>query len=73
MSVKKRWKDLSPRTRRLVLAAGAVEACGKVVALADLRSRPAAQVRGPKWLWGAAVLVVNTVGSLSYFTVGRKR
>ena len=41
--------------------------------LIDLKRRPAAQVRGPKWLWAASALV-NSAGviPLSYFLLGRR-
>ena len=38
----------------------------------DLRRRPADQVRGSKKLWRAAS-AMNTVGSLAYLVIGRKR
>jgi hypothetical protein len=38
----------------------------------DLRRRPEEQVRGSKRLWRVAS-AVNTVGSLAYLTIGRKR
>lgn len=38
----------------------------------DLRRRPAEQVRGSKRLWRVAS-AVNTVGSVAYLAVGRKR
>ena len=38
----------------------------------DLRRRPADQVRGSKKLWRAAS-AINTLGSLAYLVLGRKR
>jgi hypothetical protein len=38
----------------------------------DLRSRPEAQVRGPKMLWRVAS-ALNTIGSAAYWLVGRRR
>jgi hypothetical protein len=38
----------------------------------DLRSRPAGQVRGPKWVWQVAS-VLNTSGSVAYWLFGRRR
>ncbi|WP_054943420.1 PLD nuclease N-terminal domain-containing protein [Paenibacillus ihuae] len=32
----------------------------------------AEQVRGPKWLWVLILLFGNLLGSIAYFTVGRK-
>ncbi len=70
----KRWSDLSPRTRKLIIVAGVAEAGLKAAAAIDLKRRPADQVRGPKWAWFAA-LFVNSAGliPLSYFVFGRRR
>jgi hypothetical protein len=38
----------------------------------DLRSRPEAQVRGPKMLWRVAS-ALNTTGSAAYWLFGRRR
>ena len=51
----RKWDELSPGTKRLVVVAGTVEAVLKVAALVDLARRPAEQVRGPKWRWALAV------------------
>lgn len=74
MPAKKRWKDLSPRTRRLIVAAGTAETLLKLAALADLKRRPAAAVRGSKAKWGAAIAVVNSLGvvPITYFLWGRR-
>jgi phospholipase D-like protein len=71
----RKWSDLSPRTRRLVIAAGAVEGILKVAALVDIARRPADQIRGSKWVWAPAVLLVNSFGGapLAYFAFGRRR
>jgi hypothetical protein len=66
-----RWSDLSTAQRRLLVAAAACEAALKIAALIDIQRRPPSQIRGPKALWRAA-MVVNLVGPLSYFAVGRK-
>jgi hypothetical protein len=72
---KLRWKDLSPRTRRLLLAAAAVDAGLKAAALIDIRHRPATEIRGPKRVWVPVVAIVNSAGviPLSYFAFGRRR
>ena len=69
---KKRWSDLSPGQQRATVAAGIVELGMKIAALADLRRRPAEEIRGPKALW-VALLFVNFVGPVAYFAFGRKR
>ena len=67
-----RWANLSESQRRLLMAAAAAEASLKIAALIDIQRRPADQIRGPKAFWRAA-MVVNLLGPLSYFAVGRKR
>lgn len=69
---KVRWADLSDGQRRLLVGAAAAEAAFKIAALADIQRRPADQIRGPKAFWRAA-MVVNLIGPLSYFVIGRKR
>lgn len=32
----------------------------------------AERVRGPKWMWMIIIVLGNIVGSISYFTIGRK-
>jgi hypothetical protein len=75
MAGKRRWSDLSKRTRRLIIVAAVAEGSLKTAALIDLKRRPASQVRGPKWIWAVIVGIVNSCGaaSLSYFAFGRRR
>ena len=69
------WNQLSDRTRRLLLLAGAVEGSLKLVALADLARRPPSEVRGSKARWAAAITLVNAVGivPIVYLTRGRRK
>ncbi len=69
---KKQWKDLSGTQRAAIVAGATVEIVVTTAALVDLVRRPKAAVRGPKWLW-AASFVVQPVGPLTYFAVGRRR
>lgn len=69
---KKRWEDLSQRQRGAVVGGGVVQLSLLAAAVADLWRRPADQVNGPKPLW-LAISLVNFVGPLAYFTLGRKR
>jgi phospholipase D-like protein len=69
---KKRWSDLSPGQQRMTVGAGLVELGLKIAVYADLRRRPAEQIRGSKLLW-VALSFVNFVGPVAYFAVGRKR
>ena len=74
MAARKSWSELSEPTRRALIAAAVAEGVLKAAALIDLRRRPAGQVRGPKWLWAAALAVVGSAGALpiSYFVFGRR-
>jgi hypothetical protein len=67
-------KNLTPRTRKLLVGAAAVETVLKVIMLVDLRRRPAAQVRGSKRVWTVASMI-NSAGlvPLGYFVFGRRR
>ncbi|MFG1813537.1 hypothetical protein ACGFIF_07240 [Kribbella sp. NPDC049174] len=70
-----KWDELSPRRRRLIVVGGAVDGALKIAALADLVRRPAAEVRGPKWGWALAIMLINSAGAvpIAYFTYGRLR
>ena len=71
-SPKRRWKELSPRARAAIVAAGVVQNSLLAATLVDLRRRPKREVRGDKRLWTAAAFV-SWVGPISYFAYGRKR
>jgi hypothetical protein len=71
----RKWSDLSPGTRRLIIVAAVAEGILKVAALVDIARRPADQIRGPKWAWIPTVVLVNSFGGapLAYFAFGRRR
>ena len=71
---KKRWRDLSPRTRRIILVTSALDGALKVAALADLRRRRDDEVNGSKRAWALALGLVNSAGVLpvAYFARGRR-
>lgn len=75
MTVRRRWSDLSPRTRRLIIAGAAAEGALKAVALADIKRRPAEEIHGPKAAWVLVVTLVNSFGAapLAYFRFGRRK
>jgi len=75
MTASKRWSELSPRNRRLIVGAAVAEGILKLAALIDLKRRPAGQVRGPRWVWATLVAVVSSFGlvPISYFLFGRRR
>ncbi|WP_233279376.1 PLD nuclease N-terminal domain-containing protein [Microterricola pindariensis] len=69
---KQRWEDMSTGQRAGTLVAGAVQIALAVTAWVDLAKRPAEQVNGRKWVWGA-VIAINYVGPIAYFLGGRRR
>jgi hypothetical protein len=69
---KRRWSEMSPRQRKLVVLGGVLQMVLATVAGRNLARRPAEQVRGPKLAWSLA-LTVNTVGPLAYLIWGRRR
>ena len=71
---KRSWADLSPRTRRVIIVGGTVEASLKIAALVDLARRPTSQVNGSKLRWVAAIVLINSFGAvpLAYFVLGRR-
>jgi len=75
MAAKRKWSDLSERTRKLIIATAVAESILKAAALIDIKRRPASQIRGPKWLWVPVVAVVNSAGivPISYFVFGRRQ
>ena len=70
-----RWNQLSERDRRLIVVGAVVDGVLKIAALIDLKRRPAADVRGRKWVWATVVSLANSVGvvPLVYFLFGRRR
>ena len=75
MAARQQWSDLSERNRRLLIAVAVAEGILKLVALIDIKRRPASQIRGPKWLWASVVTIVSSAGviPLSYFVFGRRQ
>jgi hypothetical protein len=71
----KRWTELSPGSRRLIIAGGVWEGALKVAALIDLARRPASEVRGSRMRWALAVTLINSVGAIpiAYFVYGRRK
>lgn len=67
----KKWSELSSSQQRAISVVAILEIALTVAAWRDLASRPADRVRGPRRLWALAVLV-QPVGPLAYFAVGRR-
>ena len=57
----------------MVIAGGALDAAVEGRRLVDLVRRPADQIRGPKPVWAAALVLVSSLGLLpiGYFAFGR--
>jgi hypothetical protein len=70
-----KWSDLSPRTRKVIMTAGVIDAGLRTAALFDLKRRPSGQVRGSKRAWACAIAVGNSAGVLPvvYFVRGRRQ
>ena len=68
---KKKWSDLTSGQRKAMIALGTVEVALASAAYIDLIRRPANQVNGSKGTW-AAIIAINIVGPIAYFTRGRK-
>jgi len=75
VAARRRWSDLSERTRRLLIAAAVADGALRVAALIDIKRRPASQIRGRKPVWFTAMAVISSAGVLpiSYFVFGRRR
>jgi hypothetical protein len=74
MAAKPKRSEPSERTRKLIIAMAVADSILKAAALIDIKRRPAAQIRGPKWVWAPVVAVVNSAGivPISYFVFGRR-
>jgi Phospholipase_D-nuclease N-terminal len=72
MATKKKWNELSGRSRKLITVTGVIEVALLVATLVDIKRRPAEQIKGSKRLW-TALAFVNIIGPIAYFTFGRRR
>ena len=70
----RRWSELSPTMRRLIIAGASVEGALKTIALIDLARRPSGQVHGSKKAWALAITFINSAGAvpIAYFLRGRR-
>jgi hypothetical protein len=70
----RRWSELNEGTRKLIIFAAVFEGLLKILALIDLKRRPASEIRGSKAKWASAVVLVNSVGAvpIAYFLWGRR-
>ena len=67
----KKWDELSKGQQAAALTLMSVQLSLAASAWADLATRPKDQVNGSKAKW-AAIIAVNFVGPVLYFTKGRK-
>jgi len=67
----KRWKDLGPGQRKLIVALASVELSLSAVAAADLVRRSPEQVRGGRRLWWSLIFV-QPFGPLLYLFWARR-
>jgi Phospholipase_D-nuclease N-terminal len=72
MATRKKWSELSTRSRRLITATGVIEMALLAATLIDLKRRPAEQIKGSKRMW-TGLAFINIIGPLAYFTLGRRR
>jgi hypothetical protein len=70
MNRRQRWSEMSTRRKVVVVVLAVVQISLALSAWSDLARRPAEQVRGSKRGW-AAIIGVNFVGPILYFTRGR--
>jgi hypothetical protein len=68
---RKKWSDLTASQKRVVYVAGAAEAVMTAVALRDLATRPADEVRGSKTMWALAMFV-QPFGPIAYLAAARR-
>ena len=69
---RKTWSELTDRQRTAILVLGSVQMALAATAWADLAQRDASEVNGSKAKW-AAIIAINFVGPIAYFTRGRKK
>lgn len=69
---KKSWSDLSPQKQATISVVGLIQVALLILALTDIRRRPADQISGNKKLW-TLIAFINFVGPIAYFMFGRKR
>jgi hypothetical protein len=69
---RKRWEDLSPGQQAAIMIVGSIQILLLILALWDIRKRPAEALTGSKAMW-ALISFINILGPLAYFLFGRKR
>ncbi|MFY9633632.1 MAG: hypothetical protein WAL27_02800 [Cellulosimicrobium cellulans] len=69
---KKTWKEMSPAARASFVAVGIAQVSLMIAAQRDISKRPAELINGPKAAWRMASMI-NFIGPMGYFVLGRKR
>lgn len=74
MSKEKRWSELSPVTRVVIVKLAVLDVALKCWALADLVNRPQSQVKGSKAAWAIGLTISSSAGVLpaTYLAWARK-
>lgn len=67
---KKKWSEMTLIQKVVVVLLGTLQVTLLAAALWDIRNRPEEEIRGNKRFW-TAVVFVNFVGPIAYFTLGR--
>jgi hypothetical protein len=68
----KQWAELTQVQKTGIVVLGVVQIALLALAQWDIHTRPEEEIRGNKWIW-TAVALVNFVGPITYFVVGRSR
>ena len=63
--------DLSTLPLGLLIGIGVVAVLE--IALVTLFRRPTGGVVGSKWLWAAFIVLINPIGAILFFAIGRRR
>jgi hypothetical protein len=69
---RKGWSDFSPCQQAVMVTGAVVQVTLLTAAQIDITRRSPDQIRGSKLLWRFLTLV-NFIGPIAYFTIGRKR
>jgi hypothetical protein len=73
MARNERWGDLTTRQKAPFVLRGVLQ-FALLAALLDIHRRPAQEINGSKWLWGAVAFAnFMGIGPIAYFLFGRKR
>jgi hypothetical protein len=66
------WKELPSKRKARFIVQALVQLTLTILALRDIRRRPASEIKGSKRLW-TVLAFVQPIGPAAYFLFGRKR